>query len=92
MIPTQTETSNTPYAWRFPLAENASRVLGRTLAVMGESMPVDLGSREFHQSEAMRAAGDVSLQYTQEAKKKAKRECLGRLIASLAPVKGSAKA
>lgn len=92
MIPTQSETSNTATAPRFTPSENVARVVGRVIGSMGESALVEPGSREFHQAEAMRAAGNVSLQYTQEAKKQAKRECLGHLIASLVPVNRGAKA
>ena len=62
-----------------------ARVVGRVLLDMSEPAVVEPGSREFHQAEAMRAAQNVQYQYTREAKKQAKCECLGHLIASLAP-------
>lgn len=65
--------------------ESVSRVVERVLLAMDEPALITPGSREFHQSEAMRAAENIAYQYTREAKRKARRECLGHLIESLAP-------
>lgn len=73
-----------------PRIQSVARLVGRVLLDMSEPAVVEPGSREFHQAEAMRTAQNVKYQYTREAKKQAKRDCLGHLIASLAP-KGAGK-
>lgn len=65
--------------------KKVSRVIGHVLSDMGEVSVVEPGSREYHQMEAMNAAQMVGHQFTKEAKKQSKRDCLGHLIASLAP-------
>jgi len=65
--------------------KKVSRVIGHVLSDMGEASIVEPGSREYHQIEAMKAAQMVGHQFTHEAKKQSKRDCLGHLIASLAP-------
>lgn len=83
---TDTHASNS--APRYEMPTNVAReILSRTLVAMGEPAQVSPGTKEYHQAEAMRAARMVGHQYTKEAKKAAKRECLGHLIASLAEVK-----
>lgn len=87
------ETDNPSDATRFSLREfvsrtefkKVSRVIGHVLTDMGDASIVEPGSREYHQAEAMKAAQLVSHQFTREAKKQSKRDCLGHLIASLAP-------
>lgn len=87
------DPDNPDVATRFSLREfvsrtefkKASRVIGHVLTDMGESSVVEPGSREHHQIEAMKAAQMVGHQFTKEAKKQSKRDCLGHLIASLAP-------
>lgn len=89
----ESDSDNSDVATRFSLREfvsrtefkKVSRVIGRVLTDMGESSVVEPGSREYHQVEAMKAAQMVGHQFTREAKKKAKSDCLGHLIASLAP-------
>ncbi|MDQ3203069.1 MAG: hypothetical protein M3Q94_13050 [Pseudomonadota bacterium] len=89
----ETDPDNPDVATRFSMREfvsrtefkKVSRVIGRVLTDMGEPSIVEPGSREFHQAEAMKAAQLVSHQFTREAKKQSKRDCLGHLIASLAP-------
>lgn len=89
----ETDPHNPRLATRFSLREfvsrtdfkKVSRVIGHVLTDMGESSVVEPGSREYHQIEAMRAAEMVGHQFTREAKKQSKRDCLGHLIASLAP-------
>lgn len=68
-----------------PRFQPVARLVGRVFLDMSEPSVVEPGSREFHQAEAMRTAQNVKHQFTREAKKQAKRDCLGHLIASLAP-------
>ena len=68
---------------------SAGRVIARVLGGMDEPTIVEPGTREYHQHEAMKAAQLVSHHYTREAKKQSKRDCLGHLIASLAPTGAS---
>ncbi|MEO8640939.1 hypothetical protein [Pseudomonas sp.] len=87
------DPDNPNVATRFSMREfvsrtefkKVSRVIGHVLTDMGESSIVEPGSREFHQIEAMKAAQMVGHHFTKESKKQAKRDCLGHLIASLAP-------
>ncbi len=76
--------SNKGSAPRFHQFQNVAQIVSKSLICMGEPVVVAEGDRKFHQAEAMRAAKLVGAQYTLEAKKQAKRECLGHLIASLA--------
>ena len=64
----------------FSIAQGVTRVL----ASIDTPTQVVSSSREHHQAEAMKAAEKIPHQYTAQAKKQAKRECLGHLIASLA--------
>ncbi|MEW7854768.1 hypothetical protein AB2M95_02575 [Pseudomonas chlororaphis] len=64
----------------FSIAQGVTRVL----SAIDTPAAVKTGSREHHQAEAMKAAEKVRHQFTAQAKKNAKRECLGHLIASLA--------
>lgn len=90
---TEPESHNPHPATRFSLREfvsrtewtKAPRIIARVLGDMDEPSIVEPGTREYHQHEAMKAAQLVGHQYTREAKKQAKRDCLGHLIASLAP-------
>ena len=89
----ESDLYNPDVATRFSMREfvsrtefkKVSRVIGHVLADMGEPSIVEPGSREYHQIEAMKAAQMVGHQFTKEAKKQSKRDCLGHLIASLAP-------
>ena len=56
----------------------------RALSSIDTPEQVATGSREYHQAAAIKAADKVAHQFTAQAKKQAKRECLGHLIASLA--------
>jgi hypothetical protein len=93
----ENESDNPQPATRFRLNEfvsrtewtRAPRIIARVLGSIDEPAIVEPGTREFHQHEAMKAAQLVSHQYTREAKKQSKRECLGHLIASLAPQQGN---
>jgi hypothetical protein len=76
--------SNKARAPRFHPFQNVAQIVSKSLICMGEPVVVAEGDRQFHQAEAMRSAKLVGTQYTAEAKKQAKRECLGHLIASLA--------
>jgi hypothetical protein len=76
--------SNKGSAPRFHPFQNVAQIVSKSLVCMGEPVVVAEGDRQFHQAEAMRAAKLIGTQYTAEAKKQAKRECLGHLIASLA--------
>ena len=64
----------------FSIAHGVTRVL----SAIDTPSPVADGSRKYHQAEAMKAAEKIPHQFTAQAKKQAKRECLGHLIASLA--------
>lgn len=64
----------------FSIAQGVTRVLSS----IDTPAPVAKGSRDHHQAEAMKAAEKIPHQFTAQAKKQAKRECLGHLIASLA--------
>ncbi|MDB5996865.1 MAG: hypothetical protein JWP42_4001 [Pseudomonas sp.] len=87
------DQDNPSGATRFSLREfvsrtefkKAPRLLDRVLNAMDEATVVEPGTREYHQHQAMKAAELVAHQYTREAKKQSKRDCLGHLIASLAP-------
>ena len=48
--------------------------------------PAEVYSKEFHQAMAMLHAKAVREQYAETAKKKARRDCLSHLRASLRPV------
>lgn len=79
------------FATRGIVARSISQDLGRALLAIDTPAQVDTGSREYHQAEAIRAAEDVSFQFTAQAKKQAKRKCLGHLIASLKPAEKGAE-
>ena len=92
------QTSNAPVnthnhvATRFPNSNFVSRTnyfsitqgVTRVLSSIDTPAQVADSSREHHQAEAMKAAEKIPHQFTAQAKKQAKRECLGHLIASLA--------
>ena len=92
-----TESHNPPPPTRFRLSEfvsrtewtKAPRIIARVLGSMDEPAIVEPGTREFHQLEAMKSAERVSRLYSREAKRQSKRDCLGHLIASLAPQQGN---
>ncbi|MEH6368502.1 MAG: hypothetical protein V7764_19715 [Pseudomonas marincola] len=69
------------------VARTISHELSRTLLAIDTPAQVNTGSREYHQAEALKAASDVAFQFTAQAKKQAKRKCLGHLIASLSSSK-----
>lgn len=91
---TSLNVSNTPasVAARFPNSNFVSRTnyfsiaqgVTRVLSAIEAPAQVADGSCEYHQAEAMKAAEKIPHQFTAQAKKQAKRECLGHLIASLA--------
>ncbi|WP_426160168.1 hypothetical protein [Pseudomonas sp. TSRC2-2] len=72
----------------FSIAQGVTRVLS---AIDTPAQAAD-GSREYHQAEAMKAAEKIPHQFTAQAKKQAKRECPGHLIASLARPDAATKA
>ena len=90
----QPNFSNTPasVATQFAVRRFVSRTncfsiargVTRVLSAMDNPEAVASGTREYHQAEAMKAAEKIPHQFTAQAKKQAKRECLGHLIASLA--------
>lgn len=79
-----TPAETTPYLMsRAIVAQGINSGLSSTLLAIDTPEQVNPGSREYHQAEAIRAASDVAFQFTAQAKKQAKRKCLGHLIASL---------
>ena len=64
-------------------AESVNKVIDRVLLTLGESGPVLAGSKEFHMQEAMQAAVLIRSQYSDVAKKKARKDCVSHLRASL---------
>lgn len=72
----------------FTIAQGVTRVLSS----IDTPAKVATSSREHHQAEAMKAAEKIPHQFTAQAKKQAKRECLGHLIASLARPDAATKA
>lgn len=65
------------------MAQPINQALDKVLTSFGESCPVSAGSREFHQEKALQCAIQIRLAYSETTKKKARRECLGHLRASL---------
>ena len=63
----------------FSIAHGVTRVL----LSIDAPKPIASGSRQYHQEEAVKAAYMVAHQFTAQAKTKAKRACLGHLIALL---------
>ncbi|WP_053183620.1 hypothetical protein [Pseudomonas thivervalensis] len=64
-------------------AESVNKVMDRVLLTLGESGPVLAGTKEFHMQEAMQAAVLIRSQYSDVAKKKARKDCVSHLRASL---------
>lgn len=64
-------------------AESVNKVIDRVLLTLGESGPVLAGTKEFHMQEAMQAATLIRSQYSDVAKKKARKDCVSHLRASL---------
>lgn len=64
-------------------AESVNKVIDRVLLTLGESGPVLAGSKEFHMQEAMQAAAMIRGLYSDVAKKKARKDCVSHLRASL---------
>lgn len=64
-------------------AESVSKVMDRVLLTLGESGPVLAGTKEFHMQEAMQAAALIRDLYSDVAKKKARKDCVSHLRASL---------
>jgi hypothetical protein len=60
-----------------------SDLLFDVLGGMAESVPVEAGSKEFHQQEAAKSAFLVRNCYSEPAKKKARSDCMSHLRASL---------
>jgi hypothetical protein len=93
----ENESDNPQPATLFRLSEFVSRtewtkapqIIARVLGDMDDPAIVEPGTREFHQLEAMKSAERVGRLYSREAKRQSKRDCLGHLIASLAPQQGN---
>lgn len=84
----QTQINTPPdSAPHFTHAENVARGMVRVLSTIEAPAPVTINTRGYHQAEALKAAQDVAIQFTAQAKKQAKRKCLGHLIASLSSSK-----
>ncbi|WDG45684.1 hypothetical protein [Pseudomonas chlororaphis] len=64
-------------------AQHINKVLDETLSKLADLVPVEEGTREFHQSAAEKAALLVRLSYSEPAKKKARNDCMSHLRASL---------
>ncbi|PXX60708.1 hypothetical protein SAMN05660489_04366 [Pseudomonas sp. LAMO17WK12:I10] len=64
-------------------AESVNKVIDRVLLTLGESGPVLAGTKEFHMQEAMQAAALVRDLYSDVAKRKARKDCVSHLRASL---------
>lgn len=54
-------------------AESVNKVIDRVLLTLGETGPVPAGTKEFHMQEAMQAAVLIRSQYSDVAKKKARK-------------------
>lgn len=63
--------------------ESVNKVMDRVLLTLGESGPVLAGSKEFHMQEAMQAAAMIRGLYSDVAKRKARKDCMSHLRASL---------
>lgn len=75
------------FSMRGMVARTINQGLSSAILAIDTPSQVDAGSREYHQAEALKAAQDVAIQFTSQAKKQAKRKCLGHLIASLSSSK-----
>ena len=64
-------------------ARHINQVLDEALEKLADSVPVEAGTREFHQFAAEKAALRVRLSYSDPAKKKARNDCMSHLRASL---------
>ncbi|MEF9874950.1 MAG: hypothetical protein RR778_14740 [Glutamicibacter sp.] len=64
-------------------AESVNKVIDRVLLTLCESGPVLAGTKEFHMREAMQAAALIRDLYSDVAKKKARKDCVSHLRASL---------
>lgn len=64
-------------------AESVNKVIDRVLLTLGESGPVLAGTKEFHMQEAMQAATLIRGLYSDVAKRKARKDCVSHLRASL---------
>lgn len=64
-------------------AESVNKVIDRVLLTLGETGPVLAGTKEFHMQEAMQAAELLRGLYSDVAKKKARKDCVSHLRASL---------
>lgn len=64
-------------------AESVNKVIDRVLLTLGEAGPVLAGTKEFHMQEAMKSAELIRWQYSDVAKKKARKDCVSHLRASL---------
>ena len=64
-------------------ASHINQGLDEALEKFADSVPVEAGTREFHQFAAEKAALLVRLSYSDPAKKKARNDCMSHLRASL---------
>lgn len=64
-------------------AESVNKVIDRVLLTLGEAGPVLAGTKKFHMQEAIKAADLIGGLYSDVAKKKARKDCVSHLRASL---------